>query len=77
MDKARSRLEAEIAQGAASFRRRRIVGEDHLPFAGGDKLVRVKAEGADVAEAPARATFIGLAVHFRRIFDDPQPVPPG
>ena len=47
------RLEAEVAQAAAAFGQLVVVGDDHAAFAGGDVLVRVEAEGADVAEAAA------------------------
>ena len=69
MDEAVLWLEAEVAQRAAGGGERLIVGQDHAAFAGSDVLVRVEAEGADVAKTSARAAAAGLAVHLGGIFD--------
>ena len=53
MDEALLRLKAEIAQAAAVLGEAVVVGDDHAAFAGGDVLVGVEAEGADVAETAA------------------------
>jgi len=45
------REEAEIAQASCLLRIGGVIGEDHAAFAGGDELVGVKAEDADVAQA--------------------------
>ena len=61
-----SGLEAQIAQAAAALRQRVVVGDHHAAFAGGDVLVGVEAEGADVRRSCRRAGPVGLADAFRR-----------
>src|SRR5690242_16554617 len=70
MDEALLCLEAEIPERAALFGKGFVVRDDHSPFAGGDVLVGVEAEGADLAEAAAGAPLVSLAVHLRSVFDD-------
>src|SRR5687768_17824083 len=56
------------------FRSRGIVADQHAAFAGGHVLVGIEAEGADVAEAAARAAAAGLADDFGGVLDHFQPV---
>ena len=50
MHKPLLRLEAKVPQGTTSLGKGWIIGDDHPPFAGGDVLVGVEAEGADLAD---------------------------
>ena len=70
------RLEAEVAQAAAALGQAVVVGDDHAALAGGDMLVGVEAEGADVAEAAAGPSLVGLAMHLGGVLDDLQAVLP-
>lgn len=70
MYKALLRLETQVTQATAGCGELVVVGYDHPAFAGGDKLVGVKAEGADVAKASARLAAIGLPVHLSGVLND-------
>jgi hypothetical protein len=72
-----SGLEAQIAQAAAAFGKEFIIGDQHAALAGGEMLVGVEAEDADVAETAAGKAFIGLTVHLGRVLDDFEPMPFG
>src|SRR5690606_24053850 len=68
------RLEAKVAQASAGFCKLLTIGEHHAAFACCYVLVRIEAEGADVAETAAGAASIGLAMSLRCILDDPEAV---
>lgn len=74
VDEALVRHEAEVAQAAAGLGQLLVVGDDHAAFAGGDVLVGVEAEGADIAEAAAGAAFVGLSMHLSGVFEHFQAV---
>ena len=70
VDEPFSGLEAQVAQSAAAFRERVVVGYDHAAFTGRNVFVRIEAECADVAKAAAGFAAIGRAMHFGRVLDD-------
>ena len=76
MNEAPGGLEAEIAQRSAAIDQRWIVRYKHTPFAGRDVLVGIETEDADLAEGAAWPSPVGLAVHFSRVLDERQTVPP-
>ena len=70
MDKALVTLEAEVPKATRFLSERVVVGDDHAALTGGDVLVRVEADSADIAEAAAGEPTTGLPDGLRRVLDD-------
>jgi hypothetical protein len=70
MDKTPLGLKAQVAEAAAALGEGFIVGHKHAAFAGGDKLVGVKTEDAQVTKGAAGFAFVCLAVGFGSVFND-------
>ncbi len=68
--KRRSGWKHRLRSDAAALGEPLVVGDDHATFAGGDVLVGVEAESAEVAKAAAGPAAVGLPVHLGGILDD-------
>src|SRR5260370_22016705 len=64
------RSETEISERAAMIGERIIVGNNHSAFAGGNVLVRIKAERREITKRSAWTSAICLTDHLRCVFQD-------